>query len=141
MSESKPSSLSILLCVIKATFYWLLQECYRYRYIRTFTDRRFQYERHYCCISFSQKVCRSVIEIVLYHLFFSENPFYLLLSSNIINAVCQLHLWYFRQNVLLMDEVYTVCDDWGEGSGLQVWVTDCNEADPGENNNNQRALI
>ena len=31
-----------------------------------------------------------------------------------------------------MDEVYTVCEDWGEGSGLQVWETECNEADPGE---------
>ena len=30
-----------------------------------------------------------------------------------------------------MDEVYTVCEDWGEGSGLQVWETDCNEAEPG----------
>ena len=34
-----------------------------------------------------------------------------------------------------MDEVYTVCEDWGEGSGLQLWQTDCNEAEPGENNN------
>ena len=34
-----------------------------------------------------------------------------------------------------MDEVYTVCEDWGEGSGLQVWETDCNEAEPGEKNN------
>ena len=30
-----------------------------------------------------------------------------------------------------MDEVYTVCEDWGEGSGLQVWETECNESDPG----------
>ena len=34
--------------------------------------------------------------------------------------------------VLLMDEEYTICEDWGEGSGLQVRETDCNEADPGE---------
>ena len=33
-----------------------------------------------------------------------------------------------------MDEKYTVCEDWGEGSGLQVWEKDCNEAEPGENN-------
>ena len=31
-----------------------------------------------------------------------------------------------------MDEVYTVCEDWGEGSGLQVWETDCNMDEPGE---------
>ena len=37
--------------------------------------------------------------------------------------------------VLLMDGVYTVCEDWGEGSGLEVWETECNEADPGEINN------
>ena len=34
-----------------------------------------------------------------------------------------------------MDEVYTICEDWGEGSGLQVqiWETDCNVIKPGEN--------
>ena len=31
-----------------------------------------------------------------------------------------------------MDEVYTVCEDWGEGSGLQIWETDCNVSDPGQ---------
>ena len=31
-----------------------------------------------------------------------------------------------------MDEVYTVCEDWGEGSGLQIWDTDCNVSDPGQ---------
>ena len=50
-------------------------------------------------------------------------------------AVCQLQILYFRKYVVLMDEVYTVCEDWGEGSGLQLWETDCNEAQPGENNN------
>ena len=34
-----------------------------------------------------------------------------------------------------MDEVYTVCEDWGEGSGLLLWETECNESDPGENKN------
>ena len=34
-----------------------------------------------------------------------------------------------------MDEVYTVCENWGEGSGLQVWEIECNESDPGENKN------
>ena len=62
-----------------------------------------------------------------------ENLLYLLLSSYI--AVCQLQVLYFRKYVFLMDEVYTVCEDWGEGSGLQLWQTDCNEAEPGENNN------
>ena len=34
-----------------------------------------------------------------------------------------------------MDGVYTVCEDWGEGSGLLIWETECNESDPGENKN------
>ena len=42
--------------------------------------------------------------------------------------------------VLLMDEVYTVCEDWGEGSGLEVWETECNEADPGEIDNRKFKL-
>ena len=32
-----------------------------------------------------------------------------------------------------MDEVYTICEDWGEGSGLEIMETDCNVSDPGEN--------
>ena len=31
-----------------------------------------------------------------------------------------------------MDEFYTVCEDWGEGSGLQIWETDCSLSDPGQ---------
>ena len=46
-----------------------------------------------------------------------------------------INLWYFREYVLLMDEVYTICEDWGEGSGLQVWETDCNESERGGKNN------
>ena len=32
----------------------------------------------------------------------------------------------------MMDEVYTICEDWGEGSGLPVEETDCNVGEPGE---------
>ena len=46
--------------------------------------------------------------------------------------LCILHGMYFRKYILLMDEVYTVCEDWGEGSGLQIWDTDCNVSDPGQ---------
>ena len=32
----------------------------------------------------------------------------------------------------MMDEVYTICEDWGEGSGLTIEETDCNAGEPGE---------
>ena len=57
------------------------------------------------------------------------------------DVVSQLQLQFFREYDILMDEVYTVCEDWGEGSGLQFWDTDCNEANPGEKNNRPFRLI
>ena len=28
-----------------------------------------------------------------------------------------------------------ICEDWGEGSGLEIWDADCNTNSPGINNN------
>ena len=38
----------------------------------------------------------------------------------------------------MMNEVYTICEDSGEGSGLPIEETDCNVGEPGEEcTNNQ----
>ena len=56
-------------------------------------------------------------------------------------VVCYLHFvlqgtesllyFCFREYILLMDKA---CEDWGEGSGLQILGTDCNVREPGESN-------